>query len=149
MTRGSSFCSRNGLFQWAFSLLERREVRYVIAGGWNTAFGYGLFCGLYFLFHRFLHYMVIAVANSVIAITMAYITYKLFVFRTKGNFLREYIKFYAVYGVSTLIGLVVLALCVEILGLHPYAGQAVVIVVGVMVSYVGHSRITFRPPGRT
>ena len=119
-------------------------MRYVIAGGWNTVFGYGFFCGAYFLLHAHVHYMVIAVFSSVAAITMAYITFKLFVFRTKGNILREYLKFYAVYGVSMLVGLGVLAVCVEWLGLHPYAGQAVVIVVGVAVSYIGHSRITFR-----
>jgi len=42
-------------------------------------------------------------------ITFSYFGYKFFVFRTKGNYLREWLKCFAVYGAGMLPGLVVLS----------------------------------------
>jgi putative flippase GtrA len=42
-------------------------------------------------------------------ISVAYFTYKFFVFRTKGNYLAEWFKCFAVYGTGMIPGLVVLS----------------------------------------
>jgi len=73
------FVSDNKLFRRFAGIIARQEVRFLIAGGWNTVFGYGVYAGMLFLFQPQVHYMVIAVVCNVLAISMAYATHKLFV----------------------------------------------------------------------
>jgi putative flippase GtrA len=131
-------------FQRLSGLLGRQETRYLIAGGWNTLFGYGVYAGLLWLLQPQVHYMIIAVVGNVLAITMAYTTHKLFVFRTKGNVLREYLRFYGVYGVTAALGLIALPLCVELLGMSPYVAPLFIMGVSVVVSYLGHRHFSFK-----
>jgi putative flippase GtrA len=130
-------------------------VRFVIVGGWNTVFGYGVFAGAnYLLADRLPHaYMVASVIANILAISMAYLGHKFVTFRTRGNYLREYLRFYLVYGVTALIGLALLPLVVALLGTvvanraHvPYIAQAILLPIGVLLSFVGHKRFSFRPP---
>lgn len=91
-------------------------LRYVCVGAFNTAFGYGSFVLALTLLNgtlpqRWLY--LTAVLASLIStpgsITVAYFGYKLFVFRTHGNYLREWLKAFAVYGTAMLPGLVLLS----------------------------------------
>ena len=56
-----------------------------------------------------------SVLSTPINITVAYFGYKLFVFRTKGNYLREWLKCFAVYGVGMIPGLVALSALTRLL----------------------------------
>lgn len=118
-------------------------IRYLVAGGYNTVFGFLVFAGLYFLLETQLHYIVIAMIAQVLAITNAFLVYRYLVFRSDGNILHEYLKIYVVYGVTFVLSIVMLALLVELLGLHPVLAQFFVILVTVVVSYLGNSRFTF------
>ena len=69
-----------------------RVIRYLLAGGWNTVFGVGLYTAVYELWGTSGNYLFWAVLVNILAITNAFLCYKFFVFRTKGNFLREYLK---------------------------------------------------------
>lgn len=126
-------------------LFKRHEekVRYLIVGGWNTAFGYLLFVVLYGLLGSIVHYTVILTVGYVISLTNAYICYKFLVFRTKGNYLKEYLRFYLVYGVAYLINLALLPVFVEVLKVSPIIAQAVIVFFTVIISYVGHRNFSF------
>ncbi len=50
-----------------------------------------------------------SVVSTPLNVTVAFFGYKLFVFRTKGNVLREWLKCFAVYGTSMIPGLVALS----------------------------------------
>ena len=128
-------------------------VRYILVGGFNTLFGYFVFALLNWLFSSFssYSYLYAAVPGNVIAITVAFLGYKWFVFRTRGNYLIEWIRCVGVYGSSMLIGLVGLAIFVPILRHHlrnpqlaPYLVGAVMTAVGVIISFLGHRNISFR-----
>lgn len=128
-------------------------VRYVLVGGFNTLFGYGLFALLTWSFRGMgsYSYMYAALLANVIAISVAFLGYKWFVFRTRGNYLVEYIRCFGVYGSSTLIGLASLPILVAILrrSLHhpqraPYIAAALLTVVTVLFSFLGHKNISFR-----
>lgn len=91
-------------------------VRYVSVGVCNTLSGYLTYAALLTLLNRLLPerwlYLTVVLA-SVFAmplnITIAYFGYKFFVFRTQGNYLREWLKCFAVYGVGMIPGLVALS----------------------------------------
>ena len=122
---------------------HQQKINYLLVGIWNTIFGYSVFVALYFLFTPHIHYMVIWAVSTVLAITNAYIGYKAFVFKTKGNYLREYLRFYVVYSGSMVLNLVLLPLGVELLKIAPPVAQAGIIVISVVFNYLGHKHFSF------
>ena len=148
--------------------MTREFVRYLLVGMWNTLFGYAVFAGgLYLLTGRVPHDdMVAMVISQVLAITNAYVGYKLFVFRTAGNVLREYLRFYVVYGpfaVLNVLGLPLVAGLVRqaigqsawVLRAAPaatltipdparYVAGALVMALTVCGSFLGHKHFSFR-----
>lgn len=131
-------------------------VRYIAVGVWNTAFGYSTFAGLYYLIHRRnipAAYIYAQILSNFINISVAFLGYKWFVFKTRGNYLREWLKAMAVYGSAFLPSLVLLPLVIKGLeyGLHlkesaPYIGNALLMGFGVVYSFIGHKKVTFRVP---
>jgi putative flippase GtrA len=107
-------------------------VRYLCAGIFNTLFGYISFAVVLTLLNavlpaRFLYLtvMLASVLPLPLAISVAYLTYKFFVFRTKGNYLGEWLKCFAVYGTGMIPGLVALSALTRFLQLmiHHYAAS--------------------------
>jgi putative flippase GtrA len=123
--------------------LDTQKTRYLLAGGWNTLFGYCSTIALYYAFSNRLHVIEIGVLGNIIAITMAFLTYKLFVFQTKGNWLREYFRSYLVYGGIALLGIVMLWALVDGLKMPFWQAQGLVMVMAVVISYISHARFTF------
>jgi putative flippase GtrA len=122
-----------------------QQVRYLLVGAWNTVFGYGAYALLYWLLHKDMSYVLILIPSTVIAITQNYFGYKFIVFRTQGNYVREYLKTYLVYGSAFLINLGALPLLVEVAGLPPLAAQALIMAVTVVLSYFFYKHYAFRP----
>lgn len=129
-------------------------MRYILVGGFNTVFGYGVFASLNWLFRGLgtYSYLYAAVLANVIVISVAFLGYKWFVFRTRGNYLVEYIRCFGVYGGSALISLAGLPILIPILrrSLHrperaPYIAGALLTVITVLFSFLGHKKISFRP----
>ena len=93
----------------------RQFIRYLLVGGFNTLFGYTTFAVTLMLLSkaispRFL-YLSAPLASMLctpLNITVAYFGYKLFVFKTQGNHLVEWLKCFAVYGSGMIPGLVAL-----------------------------------------
>jgi putative flippase GtrA len=106
-------------------------VRYLGVGVFNTFFGYISFVVILTLLNavlpgRFLYLTVMAASLLAMPlnITVAYLGYKFFVFRTQGNFLGEWLKCFAVYGVGMIPGLVALSALTRFLQsmIHGHAG---------------------------
>lgn len=128
--------------------------RYLLVGGWNTLFGYTCF----FLMNRWLSrvmpaysYIAASLLSNVINITVAFLGYKWFVFRTKGNYLREWLRSLIVYSGTILFSAVALAPLVGLIR-HttryqtqaPYIAAALVAVFTVISSFFGHKHLSFR-----
>jgi len=122
---------------------HQEKINYLLVGGWNTVFGYFIFVLLYYLLVHRLHYMLIFIISNIISISNAYVGYKTFVFKTKGNYLREYIRFYMVYSTALIINLGLLPLAVEFIHLSPLSAQGIIMVVNVIFSYFGHKYFSF------
>ncbi|HEV2618446.1 MAG TPA: GtrA family protein [Acidobacteriaceae bacterium] len=91
-------------------------VRYLCVGVFNTVFGYITYVIVLTLLNRILParllYLTVILASILttpLNITVAFFGYKLFVFRTHGNVVREWLKCFAVYGTSMIPGLVALS----------------------------------------
>ena len=92
-----------------------------------------------------------SLSSKPIGITAAFFCYKHFVFRTKGNYLKELIRCFAVYGVSTPAELLILPLVTHLF-LHPTLTRAFApflagIVNAVLIasySYFAHKKFSFK-----
>jgi len=127
-----------------YSPNTQKKITYIAVGAWNTLFSYAAFLYLYYLTHDSLHYMLILVLSQIVGLTNAYICYKLLVFKTKGNYLKEYLRFYVVYGSTFIVNLLLIGFFVELIGLNPVVSQAIIAVIVVVLAYFGHSRFSFK-----
>lgn len=122
----------------------RRVGRFLMVGGVNTAFGYLVFALFNYLFSEIPYgYIAAAIVSNIVAITVAFVNYKFFVFHTQGNYLREYLRFYLVYGVSAAVSLAILPLLVEGMRIDSYLAALMLIPVNVLLSFFGHTTISF------
>ncbi len=133
-------------------------VRYLLVGAWNTLFGYGcfaLFTAL--LSRRMAHgYVVAIVLANLISISVAFLGYKWFVFRTKGGYLKEWLRCLSVYSGSMIFSAVALPIVVTFLRRNsnwdsgaPYLAGAIVMSVAVVFSFFGHRYFSFATGERT
>jgi len=121
--------------------------RYLLAGVWNTAFGYGVFVCLIAWRGTPVNYLAIAIVSNVLAISNAYLVHKFLVFQTRGNYVREYFKYWLIYGVSAVLGVCLLAMLVSGFGLDVYAAQAGVVCGQIVLTFMGHRKFSFRAHG--
>jgi putative flippase GtrA len=128
-------------------VLSREKIRYLLAGGFNTLVGYAIGVGLYKALESNLSIIWIGIISNILSITVSFLSYKTLVFKTKGMWLTEYMKSYIVYGGIALIGIFFLWLFVDKMKISIWFAQALVIVLTVIFSYLGHSRLTFRRRG--
>ena len=123
---------------------DSQILRYLITGGWNTLFGVLGYTLLYAWLHERVNYLVLLIPSNILAITNAFICYKLFVFKTRGNMLREYFRFYVVYGSSMLLGFVLMFILVDGFKLNPIIAQFIGVPITIAFSYFSHRNYSFR-----
>lgn len=128
---------------------------YLVVGLWNTLFGYGTFALLTAVLTPIVpySYMWASLLSSFLNITVAYLGYKWFVFKTKGNYLREWLRCVAVYGGGIAIGLIALPVLVTLIRRNthfssqaPYIAGAILTAATVVYSFVGHKNFSFKTP---
>lgn len=124
----------------------------MLVGLWNTLFGYGTFAVLTALLTpRIPHaYVLASLLSSVLSITVAFLGYKWFIFKTKGNYLREWARCVAVYGVGILVGILFLPAIVYVIrhatrfdASAPYLAGAMVMGLNVVFGFLGHKNFSF------
>lgn len=124
----------------------REQVLYLVVGGWNTLFGYGVFVILYQLVGGHVGYAVVIVASYVLAVFNAYLGYRYVAFRSHGRVLHEFPRFSAVYLLTMVVNLAFFPLALHVLPISAYAVQALFTVGVVIASYLGHRYFSFRLP---
>jgi len=135
------------MFSELVARARARGLPYLLVGGVNTALGYGVTVGLYYLLKAWSIVAVAALAN-VICITISFVTYKAFIFKSGGPWLSEYLRCYVVYGGSALLNIAGLWLLVDALGVTIWLAQGVLVVAVVPISFFGHEFFTFRMRSR-
>ncbi len=130
--------------------------RYLAVGLWNTAFGYSTFALFTWLLDRYIpaSYLAASLLSSLISITVSFLGYKWFVFKTKGNYLKEWLRCLMVYSGGILLGLALLPPTVFVVGYlsgrpryAPYIAGALLMAVQVIVSFLGHKNFSFKSAG--
>jgi putative flippase GtrA len=130
--------------------------RYLMVGIWNTAFAYGTFVLFTALLDRYMpaSYLAGALISSLLNITVSFLGYKWFVFKTTGNYLREWTRCLMVYSGSIVFGLALLPPTVYVINYltnqpraAPYIAGALILGVQIILSFLGHKAFSFRFDG--
>ena len=133
-------------------------IRFLAVGVSNTLISLALYSGFGILYgHLFPHRgkPLIAdfasITSKPIGIVIAFLCYKHFVFRTQGNYLKELLRCFAVYGISTPAELIILPLAttafLHIAPARPYALFLAGIVNAIIIaaySYFAHKKFSFK-----
>jgi putative flippase GtrA len=127
-------------------LVRDQRVAFLIVGGINTVLGFGLFAAftIWVFPDVYLGYILSLVVSYAIAVMVAFVLYRRFVFRVTGHVVRDFLRFIAVYIVSISINLVALPVLVELVGIAPILAQVIILVMTTAVSFVGHRSFSFR-----
>lgn len=124
---------------------DGRPLRFLIAGGINTAVGLAFYPLLLWAVPYFrTHYMAALGIAQVACLCFAFAVHKLGVFRTRGNLVGEFVRFASFYLLSYALNWLALPLMVEAGGIPPVVAQTAFTVLVVFGSYFWHSRLTFR-----
>ncbi len=149
----------NGPFAAMRRVLPSGEViRFLLVGGFNTAFSLVLYSALVIVFGHLLPHSgkpliadIAFVLSTPVGITVAFFCYKHFVFRTHGNYLKEWLRCFAVYSVSFPMGLVILPTAthlfqrVALTRLYaPFLAGIVNSIVIACYSYFAHKKFSFK-----
>ncbi len=127
------------------SIYSKMPKKFFVVGVINAIFGYSVGILNYFLFFELIGIIGVGIINNILAITLAFILFKKFVFKTiNTNWILEYIRSYLVYGIQAIMGIFILWLCITVLKLNIYFSQALSMITAVFISYSGHKKFTFK-----
>lgn len=132
------------MFAFVRRLSTDERIRFLVIGGINTVFAYGLFVlfevtlgGRYFL-SLFLSYL--------FATLLAFVLHRRVTFGVTGreSLVRDFLRFESVYVVMLAVNAVLLPLLIEGAGWPSLLAQAAIIAVTTIMSYLGHKFFSFR-----
>jgi putative flippase GtrA len=123
---------------------HEQGLRFLIVGAFNTAFGFVLFALMLHLAGDRVHYLVVLVVAMIIAVLVAFAAYRIFVFKVRGDVLRDLGRFSLVYVGALAFNVIALPLLVEVVGLAILTAQAILVVSTVITSFLLHRSFSFR-----
>ena len=130
-------------------LMRDQRIRFLLVGGTNTVVGYVVYSALtLWVFHDVpFGYLISLAISYAVAIVLAFVLYRRFVFKVTGNVVQDFLRFVTVYLLAIGVNTVLLPLFVEVLHVHPLLAQLIVLVITTLMSFFGHRTFSFRRPG--
>lgn len=124
---------------------HREKLLYLVVGGWNTLFQYGVFSLCWYLLSPHWPPVAILLTAYVIGSVNGFLGFRFIVFGTSGRHpLLEYLKYQAVYLPLLGLNLVALPLLLRYTDWNAYAIQAGFGVFAVVVGFLGNKYYAFR-----
>lgn len=120
-----------------------RKTKFLVVGGVNTIFGYTSGLLLYEIMNEKFSLLIILILSNIISISFSFITYKKIVFKTKDNWIIEYLKCYVVYGFAMIINIITAMILIKYFQFQYWVAQGIIIIITVIFSYYSHSNYTF------
>jgi putative flippase GtrA len=118
--------------------LNQPFIRYLLVGGINTIFGYGLFA---FFIYLNLHYSLASLLSTILGVLFNFKTTGKLVFKSSDN--RLIVRFFAVYGMVYVVNVGLLK-GFQWLGLNFYIAGAILVLPLAVLSYVLNRRFVFK-----
>lgn len=126
-----------------FKVINYNHIRYILSGLWNTFFSYLIFVILY-KYSGIRNIFIVLCVSQIIGITNAYLIYKIFVFKTKGGYIKEYLKFYLVYGFSLGLNFFLIYIFINIFNMSAIISQGIIAFIVALFGFISHNFFTFK-----
>ena len=124
-------------------LFNKFNKRYLIIGIVNTILGYLSGILSFFLFYNLYGIFFVGLISNFVSITITFLNYKFFLFKTKKNFFVEYAKSFINYGFISIISIILLWFLVDVSYVNIYLSQLIIIPVIFVISYFGNRYFVF------
>lgn len=118
-------------------------VRFIIIGCVNAAISYIIFAVTFFILGHG-HYQISVAVQWILSSFISYLNQKFFVFCTKGNYVKEYLKCCSTWAVSYLLNVIILEILVRFIMENVYAAQFIALAVVSLVTYLLFKVFAFR-----
>ena len=119
------------------------KIRFLFVGGYNAAFSYVIYAlAVHFLGEA--HYQLCVALQWAISSVFSFVNQKVFVFCTKGNWIKEYLKCCTTWVVSYFLNAIILELIVKYVSKNVYIDQLVSIFIVSIVTYVLFKYFAFK-----
>ena len=134
------------------SLWRHTTARFLVVGVWNSVFSFLCYAGLFYFSSGRYRYLWVLVPATILGVTNAFVCHRWITFRSKGSIVREYLRFYVVYGIQIGLNFALLPMAVELGHIPPMLAQITIVVLTTLLTYWGHARFSFakvqNQPGR-
>jgi putative flippase GtrA len=132
-------------------LVHDQRVAFLVVGAINLVVGFAIFIACsesvgHFVDHRFgkvAGSLATVGISHVLTVLFAFMMQRRFVFRVRGQVLRDLVRFESVYLTALGINAVVLPVLVE-LGMSRIPAQAIILAFTIVLNYFGHRHFSFR-----
>ena len=120
------------------------KIRFIFIGGVNAAVSYVIFAIL-ILWLGEQHHQLCVTGQWVLSSVPSYLNQKFFVFNTKGNYVKEYLKCCSTWVVSYFFNVIILEVFVRFLIKNVYIAQLFSIVTVSVITYILFKYFAFKP----
>lgn len=111
------------------------KIRFVLIGGCNAAISYIIFAIAIFLIGQE-HYQICVALQWILSSVISFVNQKVFVFCTKGNWVKEYLKCCTTWAVSYVVNAIILEIIVRFVTKNVYVGQFVSLFLASVCTYI-------------
>jgi putative flippase GtrA len=119
------------------------KIRFLFIGGINAGVSYIIFAIAIWLIGQE-HYQICVALQWIISSVFSFVNQKIFVFCTKGHWIKEYLKCCTTWAVSYLCNALILELIVRYVTKNVYIGQLVSIFMASIVTYILFKYFAFK-----
>lgn len=127
-----------------FSVLNAKRLRFLVVGGLNALNGYLITVAAYKYLYDSVNLIVIGLLVNFLTITISFLVYKLFVFKTTGRWINEWLKSFLVYGFSALFSTFAMWLLLDYFKINLYAAPMIIMLFMYVFSLFAHANFTFK-----
>ncbi|MSP33457.1 MAG: GtrA family protein [Rickettsiales bacterium] len=121
-----------------------RRIRFILVGGYNTVFSFALFCILQYYLGENLRPIWVLLITHIISIFNSFLSLRIFVFASKNNLLREYLKVNMVYCGYFIINAFLLFSLNDLLHLDVILAQFLSVLILTIGAYFAHKHFSFK-----
>ena len=121
-----------------------KEIKFLIFGGLNTLFAYFSSLFIYYNFEKYLGLFLTLLVINIINISFSFFVLKIYVFKSKGRWLAQYLRSYITYANIFILNVLLLFLFLKVFYIPFYISSFLVIVLCTSVSYILNLKFTFR-----
>lgn len=134
----------SNLWSSSLGILNNQKFKFLLVGALNTVIGFMWFVAFELLVGSSAGYIVSLILAHVFSVFSSFLLNRYLVFKVRGLFFRDLIRFEMVQLGLLATNLVCLPLLVEVFQLVPIVAQGIITILTVLLSWFGYKYFSFR-----